>query len=307
MTLRRVRAVTMVSAVALLALAAPAHAGPGEQPNPPSWGLDRIDQRAGLDQLYRYETRAETVTAYVIDTGVSTVPDLAGQLLAGKDFVDGDDNAADGNGHGTHLASIIGGEQYGVAKDVKIVPVRVLDANGSGSVSTVVAGIDWVARNAVQPAVAVLGVGGSPNTAIDNAVRGLAAVVPVAVPAGGSASDAGKFSPARVAEALTVASSDHRDRAASSSNYGASVDLYAPGVSIPSPAPDGSVRVLSGTSTAAAHVTGAAALYRALHPTATAPQAAQAVVDAATKDKLAGVPAGTPNRLLFSLVSAQLR
>ncbi|AXB49110.1 serine protease [Amycolatopsis albispora] len=282
-------------------MATPAHAGPGEQPNPPSWGLDRIDQRAGFDQLYRYETRAETVTAYVIDTGVNSLPDLAGQVLAGKDFVDGDNNAADGNGHGTHLAAIIGGEKYGVAKDVKIVPVRVLDNNGSGTVANVVAGIDWVTKNAAQPAVAVLGVGGSPNTTIDNAVRALAAVVPVAVPAGGSASDAGNFSPARVPEALTVASSDQQDRAASSSNHGPSVDLYAPGVSIPSPTANGGVRVLSGTSTAAAHVTGAAALYRALHPDASAPQAARAVVDAATKDKLSGVPTGTPNRLLYTL------
>ncbi|QFU93098.1 S8 family peptidase [Amycolatopsis sp. YIM 10] len=303
MTLRRARAAAVSTTVlaAVLAIATPAQAGPGEQPNPPSWGLDRIDQRTGFDQLYRYETRAETVTAYVIDTGVSPIQDLAGQVLAGKDFIDGDTNPADGNGHGTHLAAIIGGEKYGVAKDVKIVPVRVLDNNGSGTVSNVVAGIDWVRQNAVQPAVAVLGVGGAPNTTIDNAVRGLAAVVPVAVPAGGSASDAGNFSPARVPEVLTVASSDQQDRAAGSSNHGASVDLYAPGVSIPSPTADGGVRVLSGTSTAAAHVTGAAALYRALHPGATAPQAAQAVVDAATKDKLTGVPAGTPNRLLYTL------
>ncbi|RZQ64715.1 S8 family peptidase [Amycolatopsis suaedae] len=300
------RIATVAAGLSVLAAltAVPATAEePGEQPNPPSWGLDRIDQRTGTDQLYRYQTRAEKVTAYIIDTGVDAdLPDLAGRVVGGKDFVDGDENPDDGNGHGTHLAAIVGGEDFGVAKDVRIMPVRILDDAGAGQIAKMIEGIDWVVANAQQPAVAILGLGGPANQAIDDAVRRLAAVMPVAVPAGGSGSDAGQFSPARVPEAVTVAASDSADGAAENSNFGPSVDLYAPGVRISSPGSDGGTRVLSGTSTAAAHVAGALALYRALHPDATAPQAAQAVVDNATKDVLRAVPGGTPNRLLHTLV-----
>ncbi|WP_246258026.1 S8 family peptidase [Amycolatopsis anabasis] len=301
----------IVAGLTLATIAAttlPAHANGGEQPKPPSWGLDRIDQRENaLDQIYRYETRAETVTAYIVDTGIDAKnPEFAGRVDPGKDFVDNDDDAADDNGHGTHLAGIVGGEQFGVAKGVRLVGVRVLDKTGSGSTENIIKGIDWVTQNARQPAVAILGLGGGPNDKLDDAVRRLAAVVPVAVPAGGSGSDASGFSPARVAEALTVGASDPKDAKYGPSNYGSVVDLFAPGANIPSvvPGKPGSV-VFSGTSPAAAFVTGAAALYRALHPEATAEATAKALVDNATKDKLTGLPNGTANRLLYTLSTGQ--
>jgi len=283
------RALTLTSLCASLCLvgpvllAAPAQAGPGVQANPPSWGLDRIDQPDGLDQLYRYESRAETVTVYVLGTGVDPdVPDLAGRVLPGKDFVDNDDDAADGNGNGTMLAGIVGGERFGVAKDVRIVPVRVLDDTGAGSVEGVIAGVDWVRQNAQQPAVALFSLGGGASEPLDSAVRALAETVPVVVPAGNSASDASDFSPARVTEAVTVASSDISDNVSSTSNYGSAVDLYAPGVDVLSEGLDGVEQTFSGSTAAAAHVAGG-------------------VVSAATQGTLSGVPSGTPDRLLYTL------
>ncbi len=137
----------------------------GEQVNPPSWGLDRIDQRdLPFDQRYRYPNEAEGITAYVLDTGVrSTHQDFAGRVLPGYDFTDDDTNASDENGHGTFIAGIIGGTKYGVAKKINIVPVKVLGANGSGTISDVIAGIDWVVQHATGPAVANMSLGGSAN------------------------------------------------------------------------------------------------------------------------------------------------
>jgi subtilisin family serine protease len=286
--------------------AMPAYAAeptPGVQPNPPTWGLDRVDQRKGVDQSYHYETAADQVTAYVIDSGIDARhPEFGGRVEQGVNFADSNHDTSDLNGHGTHIAGIIGSKTYGIAKGVQLVPVRVLDKEGGGTPENIIAGIEWVTKNARQPAVAVLGIGGIPNDKLDAAIRALAAVVPVAVPAGGESADASEFSPARVPEALTVGASDILDRAALTSNYGSVVDLYAPGVEVPSPAPDGpGAGVLSGTSIAAAHVTGAAALYRALHPGATAPEVAKALVDNATRGALTGVPDGTPNRLLYTL------
>jgi subtilisin family serine protease len=295
-----------LSAVVGVAVALPAQAAttaPGVQPNPPAWGLDRVDQRSGVDQSYHYETNADQVTAYVIDSGIDARhPEFEGRVEPGVNLADGNNDTSDINGHGTHVAGIIGSKTYGIAKDVQLVPVRVLDKEGGGTPESIIAGIQWVTQNARQPAVAFLGIGGIPNDKLDAAVRALAAVVPVAVAAGGESADASEFSPARVTEALTVGASDILDRTALTSNYGSVVDLYAPGVEVPSPAPDGpGAGVLSGTSIAAAHVTGAAALYRALHPGATAPEVAKALVDNATKDVLTGVPEGTPNRLLYTL------
>ncbi|MDT7729460.1 MAG: hypothetical protein QOI21_6036 [Actinomycetota bacterium] len=295
-----------LSAVVGVAVALPAQAAdpaPGVQPNPPTWGLDRVDQRKGVDQSYHYETGAGQVTAYVIDSGIdATHPEFEGRVEQGVNIADGSNDTSDVNGHGTHIAGIIGGKTYGIAKDVQLVPVRVLDKEGGGTPENIIAGIQWVIQNARQPAVALLGIGGVPNDKLDAAVRALAAVVPVAVPAGGESADASEFSPARVPEALTVGASDVLDRTALTSNYGSVVDLYAPGVEVPSPAPDGpGAGVLSGTSIAAAHVAGAAALYRALHPDATAPEVAKALVDNATQGALAGVPDGTANRLLYTL------
>ncbi|MFK0247654.1 S8 family peptidase [Amycolatopsis azurea] len=294
------RLVRVMAALALLVFVAQPASATEVQQNPPNWGLDRIDQRTGLDQLYHYDTDAKDVTVYVIDSGVDAAhPDFGGRVKPGKDFLNGGTDTSDTNGHGTYLAGVAASKSYGVAKGAQIVPIRVIDAQGGGATDKIIAGIDWVTQNAHQPAVAVLGIGGTANDQLDTAVRALAAVVPVALPAGGEATDAGRFSPGRVTEALTVGSTDASDQVGSTSNYGEVVDLFAPGVDVPGPNAGGSGgRVLSGTSSAAAHVAGVAALYRALHPDVAAPDVTKALVDLAAVDVLTGVHQGTANRLL---------
>ncbi len=282
----------------------PVHAM-GEQLNPPSWGLDRIDQRdLPLDSKYTYPNEAESVTAYVVDTGVrGTHQDFAGRVLPGYDFIDDDTDAGDGNGHGTFIAGIIGGTSYGVAKKIKIVPVKVLDDNGSGSTADVIAGIDWVTANAAKPAVANLSLGGSPNTALDTAVRNsIASGVSYTVAAGGSATDAGNFSPARVVEALTIGASGPGDCLSSSTNRGAVIDMFAPGVGINGPwaTGDTATATLSGSSLSAPHVAGAVGMYLQDHPTASAAEVSAALVAAATTGRLCNVPPDTANRLLYT-------
>src|SRR5207248_2106999 len=146
----------------------------GAQPHPPSWGLDRIDQRGlPLGGWYMYpDVPTATVHAYVIDTGLRTTHvEFGGRASNGWDFIDNDPVADDCNGHGTHVAGTIGGATFGVAKSVQLVGVRVLDCSGSGSYSQIIAGIDWVTANAVKPAVANLSLGGPADRALDDAVR----------------------------------------------------------------------------------------------------------------------------------------
>ncbi|WP_374202709.1 S8 family peptidase [Amycolatopsis sp. GM8] len=293
-------AVSLLLTAAVVAAAPPAWADLAEQENPPSWGLDRIDQRGGpLDQRYYYDTTADGVTVYVIDTGVdATLPEFEGRVEPGRNFVNGTTDTSDGNGDGTRLASIAGGKDFGVAKKVHIVPVKVLDDGGNGNLPGIISGIGWVTQNAVQPAVAVLGIGGPGNVPLDNAVKALAAVMPVAVPAGWSSMDVSTSSPGRVPDVLTVGAMDTTGAVAAKSNFGAGVDVFAPGVGIPTAVPGDPA---SGTSMAAAFVAGAAALYRADHPTATPADVSQAIVDNATSDALTGVPGGTANRLLCTV------
>lgn len=275
----------------------------GKKANPQSWGLDRIDQRdLPLDGVYDYPNKAKNVTAYVIDTGVSaTHQDFGGRVLPGHDFIDDDADATDGNGHGTFMAGVIGGEQFGVAKGAKIVPVKVLDDNGSGSTSDVIAGVDWVTANAAKPAVANMSLGGSANTAMDDAVRNsIASGVTYSVVAGGSSSDASNFSPARVPEAITVGSTDRNDCVASFSNFGSVLDLYAPGVEITGPwiGSDTATMTLSG-SASAPHVAGGAALYLHDNPAATPADVAAHLASTATQGVLCDVPPDTANSLLY--------
>jgi subtilisin family serine protease len=238
-----------------------------------TWGLDRIDQHTlPLSGTFTYTSTGTAVKAYVIDTGIRTThSQFAGRAINGADTVDGSLPAADCNGHGTHVAGTIGGSAFGVAKSVTLVAVRVLDCNGSGSVSGVIAGINWVTADhqAGQPAVANMSLGGSGSTALDTAVRNsIADGVSYAVAAGngnpgGIAQDACKSSPARVGEAMTVGATSSNDAKASWSNYGTCVDWFAPGVGITSAwnSSDTATNTISGTSMATPHTTGVAALY----------------------------------------------
>ncbi|MEU7072380.1 S8 family serine peptidase [Streptomyces narbonensis] len=274
------------------------------QEQPPSWGLDRIDQpdTAG-DQKYTYpDGGGEGVTAYVIDTGVRVShQDFGGRATHGFDAVDNDQTADDGNGHGTHVAGTIAGTAHGVAKKAKVVAVRVLDDNGSGTTDQVVAGIDWVTQNHSGPSVANMSLGGGADEALDAAVkRAIDSGVTFAVAAGNESSDAGQGSPSRVPEALTVASSTKDDEQSDFSNFGSVVDLYAPGSEITSAWNDSDtgVKTISGTSMASPHVAGAAALYLAANPSATPADTAAALTGSATADAIKNPSAGTANKLL---------
>jgi subtilisin family serine protease len=275
------------------------------QPDPRSWGLDRIDQReAALDERYHFSTSANNVNAYIIDTGIRTThQDFGGRARHGRDTIDNDDDATDCNGHGTHVAGTVGGSNYGVAKGVTLWAVRVLACDGWGTTATVVAGVDWVTAHAVKPAVANMSLGGGPDSVLDQAVeRSIASGVSYAIAAGNSNRDACSTSPASAPSALTVGATYRDDSRVAFSNFGPCLDLFAPGVDIISSwfESDTATRSGSGTSMAAPHVAGAAALYLAKNPAATPQQVRDHLVDAATLDKVTKPGPGSPNKLLFT-------
>lgn len=275
------------------------------------WGLDRIDQRTGLDGTYTPAGTGLGVTAYVVDTGINAGhTDLSGRVRDGVDLVDGALPAADCDGHGTHVAGTIGGEARGVAPDVALVAVRVLDCTGSGYTDDVIAGLDFVVGDhaAGAPAVANLSLGSPADSAVDTAVRNtIADGVTVVVAAGngnaqGRPQDACGYSPARVPGALTVAATDRTDTVASFSNYGTCVDLYAPGVSVLSDWHTNATATstLSGTSMASPHVAGAAAVHLQARPAAAPSEVAAAITATATPNVVRRGVSTTPNRLLFA-------
>jgi subtilisin family serine protease len=275
-----------------------------------TWGLDRIDQRTlPLSGTYSYTNTGAGVKVYIIDTGLRfSHSEFGGRASSGIDEIDGG-SADDCNGHGTHVGGTVAGSTYGVAKQASLVAVRVLDCNGSGPTSTVIAGVDWVTGNhqAGQPAVANMSLGGGASKALDNAVRNsIAAGVSYAVAAGngnilGFAANACNYSPARVVEAMTIGATGTNDAKASFSNFGSCVDWFAPGVGVVSSwnTSDTATKTLSGTSMATPHTTGVAALYLQSNPGAAPATVAQALFDLTTKGIVTNART-TNNHLLFT-------
>lgn len=271
-----------------------------------TWGLDRIDQPdLPLNGTYNYNTAASNVHAYVIDTGILlNHNEFGGRATFGFDSVKDGRNGVDCNGHGTHVAGTIGGATVGVAKSVNLYAVRVLDCTGSGTTSTVIAGIDWITANHKSPAVANMSLGGGPSAALDNAIRNsIASGVTYAVAAGNENADACAGSPSRLSEAITVGATAANDVRASFSNFGSCVDVFAPGVNIKSAyyTAANAMANMSGTSMAAPHVTGAAALYLASNPTKKPADVEAAIKANAVSGKVAAIGTGSPNLLLQSV------
>lgn len=275
----------------------------GIQPDPPSWGLDRIDQRyRPQDGSYTYPNTAGDVTAYILDTGVRTThTDFGGRATWGTNTVD--DNDTDCNGHGTHVAGTVGGTVHGVAKAAKLVAVKALDCAGYGTVASVVAGVDWITANAVQPAVANMSLTFPlSSSAIEGAVtNSIDSGVTYTVSAGNYGIDACLVSPARTPAAITVGWTNSTDTRYILSNHGSCLDIFAPGSSITSAwaSSDTSTATISGTSMAAPHVAGAAALLLAENPAYTPQQVRDTLVANATSGVVGNPGSGSPNRLLF--------
>ena len=268
------------------------------------WGLDRIDQSDNpLSGSYTYASTGSSVDAYIFDTGLKLDHnEFTGRVQAGYNTITVGASPNDDNGHGTHVAGSLGGTRYGVAKGISIIPVKVLDQFGSGSYAQIIAGIEWaIAHHTTKPAVGNMSLGGGVSAVLDDAVRKAIADGIVMCLAGGNAtSDVSTASPARVAEAITVGSTTKTDELSSFSNFGAGIDLLAPGSAIVSAWHTGvnDINTISGTSMATPHVAGAAALYLESFPGSTPDQVQTGLKSKAVASRITLVPAGTPNLLL---------
>ena len=270
-----------------------------------TWGLDRIDQRdRPLNGSYVYDYLGTYVRAYVIDSGIlASHADFGGRVLAGYTAISDGRGTTDCNGHGTHVAGTIGGATWGVAKGVRLVPVRVFGCTGGSANSTIIAGVDWVRANAVKPAVANMSLGGPISSATDTAVNNLSASgVTVVVAAGNDNADACNYSPARAAGAITVGSTTSTDVRSSFSNFGGCLDIFGPGSSIMSTwyTSNTATNTISGTSMASPHVAGAAVLILAADNAASPATVRSRLVTKATTGRLTSIGTGSPNTLLYS-------
>lgn len=274
--------------------------------SPATWGLDRIDQRSlPLSNTFSYNEAIPGVYAFIIDTGIlASHSEFTGrvQVGLGYDAVTSGGSASDCNGHGTHVAATVGGVTYGVAKKVLLVPVRVLDCAGTGSISGVIAGVDYAVRSGLRPAVANMSLSGGMSSTLDAAVtNAVSQGVTVVVAAGNSNRDACNYSPARVASAITVGATDSADARAPYSNFGKCLDIFAPGSSITSAwyTAANAIATLSGTSMASPHVAGVAA--RVIGSGIVSPSAVVAEIKKnATSNKVGAAGRGSPNLLLYS-------
>lgn len=274
--------------------------------SPVTWGLDRVDQRKlPLDNRYYYNFDGTGVDAYILDTGIrATHQDLFPRVVPAFTSINDGLGTDDCTGHGTHVAGTVGGTTYGVAKNVTLHAVRVLDCTGFGTISSVIAGVDFVTGDHNGIAVANMSLGGGASSALDTAVNNsVASGVFYAVAAGNDGLDACNTSPARAASAYTAAASDINDVGASFTNTGTCVDIFAPGVGITSAsnASDTATATLNGTSMASPHVAGAAALLLDETPSMTPAQVANRLTATATPNVLTGIGAGSPNLLLYTL------
>jgi subtilisin family serine protease len=278
----------------------------------PTRELDRIDQPTWpLDGRFTYPTTAPDVRVYVIDSGVhATHVEFGGRVSPGFNVHTGGPGTSDCDGHGTHVAGIVGSATYGVAKGVTLVPVNVFGCANSVTADAVIAGVDWVTahHNPGERAVANMSLGGGPNVALDTAInRSMADGIVYTVAAGNNASDACNFSPARVLGVITVggtdvaAGGDHIFRPINPTNIGRCVDMYAPGfpgVLSTWITSDSAVSRLSGTSMAAPFAAGVAAVIWSLHPTQTASVITADVAHVAAQGVIPSNPGG-PNRHVY--------